>query len=97
MNNEPLPSPSESAAVQEALSIRYVDKIGLAWLPGASAWAVFSNSGKLVALTSSLDEKALRDLCAGQDREWRQRLEAELEAKAPGPPVAKVALGDLDL
>lgn len=92
-----LPSPSESAAIQEALSIRYVDKIGLCWLPAAACWALFSNSGKLIALASSLDEQQIRDLCQGQDREWKLRLTEELEAKAPGPIVAKASAGDLDL
>lgn len=96
-----LPSPSENAAVQEALSIRYVDKIGLAWLPDAQQWAVFSNSGKLVEIfppdITSNREEFLRNLCMTQDREWRHRLEAELAQQRPGPSVASASAGDLGL
>ncbi len=100
-----LPSPSEHStmgqAVQEALSVKYVDKIGVAWLPGAQKWALFSNAGKLVTVCDALSENELKDLCEGQDREWRQRFDDELERKRqaePGVPiVTKAGLGDLDL
>ena len=84
-----LPSAADNAAVQEALSIRYVDKIGLAWLPDSQQWAIFANSGRLVRIAAELEPEWLRDLCATQDREWRQRLEAELAQRRPGPIVAQ--------
>lgn len=97
MSDSPLPSASENAAVQEALSIKYVDKIGVAWLPEAGQFALFSNSGKLVAITPTIDNQVIRDLCASQDREWRARLDARLEEQRPGAPATSKSLGDLDL
>lgn len=92
-----LPSPADDPAVQEALSVRYVDKAGLAWLPTAQQWALFSNSGKLVSIRPSLVESEVRTLCENQDRAWRARMDEELEHRQAGPVVTAKALGDLDL
>lgn len=94
---ESLPSAADCAAVQEALSVKYVDKIGVAWLPEAKQFALFSNSGKLVALCATLREEVIQDLCESQDREWRARMDQELVQRAPGPPTTAKSLGDLDL
>lgn len=92
-----LPSASENTPVQEALSIRYVDKIGLAWLPACQQWALFSNSGKLTAIVPMLVPADLQVLCEEQNKSWRAARQAEAEEAKGGPVVTSVSLGDLDL